>query len=166
MQAIIGLFRRGYTGKTDTLNLLIDLLEASASASPMPQPQPESRPLPRADRRGMHAGRHRGRSAGKPRLFRAARLRRRRHGSPFVGPHPLGDARLRKAPGRPDDLGEETRGRWRLRRGQPAAGARAFGPRRAGGRTKGDAAGSQSGVLALRVGHRATSATDGMFEIG
>lgn len=32
---------RGYTGKTDTLNLLIDLLEASASASPMPQPQPE-----------------------------------------------------------------------------------------------------------------------------
>lgn len=41
MQAIIGLFRRGYTGKTDTLNLLIDLLEASASPSPMPQPQPE-----------------------------------------------------------------------------------------------------------------------------
>ncbi len=43
MRAIIGLFRRGQTGKTDTLNLLIDLLEAAASSSSMPAPQPIGR---------------------------------------------------------------------------------------------------------------------------
>lgn len=43
MQAIIGLYGRGQTGKTETLNLLIDLLEAAASGSPMPSPQPVGR---------------------------------------------------------------------------------------------------------------------------
>lgn len=43
MHAIIGLYRKGQTGKTETLNLLIDLLEASATASPLPSPQPVGR---------------------------------------------------------------------------------------------------------------------------
>lgn len=38
MRAIIGLYRRGQTGKTETLNLLIDLMEANAAALPAPQP--------------------------------------------------------------------------------------------------------------------------------
>lgn len=43
MRAIIGLYGRGQTGKTETLNLLIDLLEAPSAASPLPAPQPVGR---------------------------------------------------------------------------------------------------------------------------
>lgn len=40
MKKIIALYRRGGTGKTATLNLVIDLLQVAATGCPMPTPQP------------------------------------------------------------------------------------------------------------------------------
>lgn len=43
MKRIIGLYRRSNVGKTETLNLLIDLLQAATTGTPMPTPQPEGK---------------------------------------------------------------------------------------------------------------------------
>lgn len=43
MKKIIGLSGVGGTGKTETLNLLIDLLEVATTGCSMPTPQPESK---------------------------------------------------------------------------------------------------------------------------